>query len=81
MLALKKIARYARFDELGTPFGITVDFDSVNDSTVTLRERDSMRQVRGDIDGIVQSIFSMVSGTSSWSDVETIFPSFSAAEE
>ncbi|KAJ8908199.1 hypothetical protein NDN08_008293 [Rhodosorus marinus] len=73
--------RYARFDELGTPFGITVDFDSVNDSTVTLRDRDSMRQVRGDIDGIVQSIFSMVSGTASWGDVEKIFPPFSAAEE
>jgi glycyl-tRNA synthetase len=34
--------RYARNDELGTPFGITVDFDSLKDGTVTLRERDSM---------------------------------------
>lgn len=38
--------RYARADELGTPFGVTVDFDTLVDQTVTLRERDTMVQVR-----------------------------------
>jgi glycyl-tRNA synthetase len=38
--------RYARMDEVGTPFCITVDYQSVEDGTVTLRERDSARQVR-----------------------------------
>ncbi len=38
--------RYRRQDEAGTPFCITVDFDSLNDDTVTLRERDSMAQER-----------------------------------
>jgi glycyl-tRNA synthetase len=38
--------RYARADELGTPFGVTVDFDTLIDQTVTLRERDTMVQVR-----------------------------------
>jgi glycyl-tRNA synthetase len=38
--------RYARADELGTPFGVTVDFDTLNDESVTLRERDTMAQVR-----------------------------------
>ena len=38
--------RYARQDELGTPYCITVDFDSLNDSTVTIRERDSTAQKR-----------------------------------
>jgi glycyl-tRNA synthetase len=38
--------RYRRQDEIGTPFGITVDFQSLTDNTVTLRERDSMQQVR-----------------------------------
>jgi glycyl-tRNA synthetase len=38
--------RYRRQDEIGTPFCITVDFQSLTDNTVTLRERDSMRQVR-----------------------------------
>ncbi|MEN9654153.1 MAG: hypothetical protein RL235_265 [Chlamydiota bacterium] len=38
--------RYRRQDELGTPFCITVDFDTLQDDTVTLRYRDSMKQVR-----------------------------------
>jgi glycyl-tRNA synthetase len=38
--------RYRRQDEVGTPFCITVDFQSMTDNTVTLRERDSMQQVR-----------------------------------
>lgn len=38
--------RYARTDEIGIPFGVTVDFDTVKMSTVTLRERNSTRQVR-----------------------------------
>lgn len=33
-------------DELGVPFGVTVDFQTVEDHTVTLRERDSMSQIR-----------------------------------
>jgi glycyl-tRNA synthetase len=38
--------RYRRQDEIGTPFCITVDFDSVKDKAVTVRDRDSMEQVR-----------------------------------
>jgi len=38
--------RYRRQDEVGTPFCVTVDYDSKNDNTVTLRFRDSMDQVR-----------------------------------
>ena len=38
--------RYRRQDEIGTPFGITVDFETLEDDTVTLRDRDTMRQVR-----------------------------------
>lgn len=41
--------RYARTDEIGIPFGITVDFDTVNNGTVTLRERDSMQQIRANV--------------------------------
>lgn len=37
--------RYARTDELGVPFGITVDGQTKEDDTVTLRERDSTKQV------------------------------------
>ena len=38
--------RYRREDEIGTPFCITYDFDSVEDGCVTVRDRDTMEQVR-----------------------------------
>jgi glycyl-tRNA synthetase len=38
--------RYRRYDEIGTPFCVTVDFDSLDDQAVTVRERDTMEQVR-----------------------------------
>ncbi|MEV4802118.1 glycine--tRNA ligase [Nonomuraea sp. NPDC049421] len=44
--------RYRRQDEIGTPFCITVDFDTLEDDAVTIRERDSMRQERISIDGV-----------------------------
>ena len=45
--------RYRRQDEIGTPFCVTVDFDSLEDQAVTVRERDSMSQERIGIDGLV----------------------------
>lgn len=44
--------RYRREDEIGTPYCITYDFDSENDKQVTIRERDSMEQVRVPIEGL-----------------------------
>lgn len=38
--------RYRRQDEIGTPYCITIDFDTLDDGTVTVRERDSMEQIR-----------------------------------
>ncbi|MEC3078485.1 His/Gly/Thr/Pro-type tRNA ligase C-terminal domain-containing protein, partial [Bacillus tropicus] len=38
--------RYRSQDEIGTPFCITYDFDSVEDKAVTVRDRDTMEQVR-----------------------------------
>jgi glycyl-tRNA synthetase len=38
--------RYRRQDEIGTPFCVTIDFTTLDDDTVTLRERDSMKQER-----------------------------------
>jgi glycyl-tRNA synthetase len=42
--------RYRRQDEIGTPFCITVDFDSLDDQSVTVRSRDSMQQDRVSLD-------------------------------
>ena len=38
--------RYRREDEIGTPYCITVDFETENDNMVTVRDRDTMEQVR-----------------------------------
>jgi glycyl-tRNA synthetase len=54
--------RYRRQDEVGTPFAITVDYDTRDDRTVTLRDRDSMRQVRVPIEGIADLIGSLIEG-------------------
>ncbi|MBR6788585.1 MAG: glycine--tRNA ligase [Clostridia bacterium] len=42
--------RYRRQDEIGTPFCVTIDFDTLEDGTVTLRDRDSMEQIRLSVD-------------------------------
>ena len=44
--------RYRRQDEIGTPFCLTVDFDTLNDQAVTVRERDSMTQERVALDQV-----------------------------
>ena len=44
--------RYRRQDEVGTPFCITVDFDTLEDQAVTIRERDSMSQERVALDQV-----------------------------
>ncbi|MCK5459361.1 MAG: glycine--tRNA ligase, partial [Thermoplasmatales archaeon] len=46
--------RYARMDEIGTPFCITVDHDTLKDNTVTVRERDTTKQERKDQDLLVE---------------------------
>jgi glycyl-tRNA synthetase len=45
--------RYRRHDEIGTPYCVTVDFDSLEDKAVTVRERDSMAQDRVSIEKLV----------------------------
>ncbi|KAI2602195.1 glycyl-tRNA synthetase 1 [Hypoxylon sp. NC1633] len=68
--------RYARNDELGTPLGITIDFDSVADGSITLRNRDTMVQVRGPEDDIVQAVKNIVDGVESWEQVLERLPPF-----
>ena len=44
--------RYRRQDEIGTPFCVTVDFDTLTDDAVTIRERDTMSQERVGLDQV-----------------------------
>ena len=48
--------RYRREDEIGTPYCITVDFDTLEDNKVTIRDRDTMEQVRVEIDKLKEWI-------------------------
>ena len=44
--------RYRREDEIGTPYCVTIDFDTLEDDTVTIRDRDTMEQIRLEIDDV-----------------------------
>jgi glycyl-tRNA synthetase len=48
--------RYRRQDEIGTPFAVTIDHQSTDDGTVTLRDRDTLEQERVPIDGLARSL-------------------------
>ena len=58
--------RYRRQDEIGTPFGVTIDFETLGEKgeelrdTVTLRDRDSMKQERVAIKDLPQLILSKI---------------------
>ena len=49
--------RYRRMDEIGTPFCVTIDHQTLEDNTVTLRDRDTMKQERVNIDGLKDAIY------------------------
>ncbi len=54
--------RYRRQDEVGTPLCVTVDFDSLEDNSVTIRERDSMKQIRVDINNLNDIVEKFLNG-------------------
>jgi len=72
--------RYARNDELGTPFGITVDFQSLEDGTITLRERDGMKQIRGTQDEVIKVVKGILKGRSTFDDALAKFGEFQGQE-
>lgn len=72
--------RYARMDELGVPFAATVDFQTLDDGCVTLRERDTMKQIRvptGRVSGLLVGLttFRKVEGTpGTWEEAKSAYP-------
>ena len=74
--------RYARTDEIGVPFAITVDHRSLEDDTVTLRERDSCAQVRVPAAEITALVAKLVEG-GAWAELCSQYPmqAEAAAEE
>jgi len=61
--------RYRRQDEVGTPFAVTVDYDTLEDNTVTVRDRDSMEQVRIPIERLPQILSALISGAATFHEL------------
>ncbi|KAK0265192.1 Glycine--tRNA ligase 1, mitochondrial [Friedmanniomyces endolithicus] len=73
--------RYARNDELGIPFGITVDYESLEGKGFTLRDRDSTKQVRASLDEILEAVEKMCKGKETWEGVSGRLPVFEGKVE
>jgi len=61
--------RYRRNDEVGTPYDVTVDYETLEQQTVTIRDRDSMRQVRVKIKELSKCLQALLSGSIQFDDV------------
>ncbi|XP_053715326.1 glycine--tRNA ligase-like [Synchiropus splendidus] len=74
--------RYARTDEIGVAFGITIDFDTVNKTphTATLRDRDTMRQIRAEVCELPSIVRDLANGVITWAEVESKYPIFEGQE-
>jgi glycyl-tRNA synthetase len=64
--------RYARADEAGVPLGITIDYDTLNDDTVTIRDRDSWQQVRSSIKDLPERLHRYFQGKINFEDLGTL---------
>lgn len=73
--------RYARNDELGTPFGVTIDFASEKNGTMTLRERDSTVQLIGKFDEVISLIQDLCSGSVSWAEGSKRLPLYTGEQD
>jgi glycyl-tRNA synthetase len=66
--------RYRRQDEVGTPFCVTVDYDSLEDDSVTLRERDSTEQVRVALPDLVDVLGDLRDGETTFEELDAPAP-------
>jgi len=72
--------RYARADEIGIPFAVTVDFETLKDNTVTLRDRDSCIQLRLPKDDLTHLIWQFVHGKMTWEKAAIKYPTVQVDE-
>ncbi|MHA2092049.1 MAG: His/Gly/Thr/Pro-type tRNA ligase C-terminal domain-containing protein, partial [Candidatus Kariarchaeaceae archaeon] len=72
--------RYARSDEIGVPLVVTLDYDSLEDDTVTVRNRNTTSQIRAPIDGLGSIIRGFILQLISWEELEEQYGQFSASK-
>lgn len=68
--------RYARTDELGIPFGITIDPETLEDKSVTLREILTTKQIRIPLDKVVKELQDLSDGLKTWEQTLAEYPLF-----
>ncbi|RWS00128.1 glycine--tRNA ligase-like protein [Dinothrombium tinctorium] len=69
--------RYVRSDEIGIPFAVTIDFDSlIEPHSVTLRERDSIKQVRVPVNNLIEILKNLSTESISFEQIEKLYPQF-----
>lgn len=73
--------RYARNDELGTPFACTIDFASVSKGTITLRERDTTTQRIGKVDDVIDVLKQLCDGRLDWTGACQILPAYTGTQD
>ncbi|GAA5904059.1 uncharacterized protein JCM6883_002069 [Sporobolomyces salmoneus] len=73
--------RYARNDELGTPFGVTLDFASVKNGTMTLRERDTTLQLIGKMEEVIELVNDLCRGSCDWDDAQKRLPAYTGEQD
>lgn len=73
--------RYARTDEIGIPFGITVDYQTLEEQSVTLRELHTMKQLRVPIVDLEKVLVGLSQSTDSWEEVCKRYPHFVSTEK
>lgn len=73
--------KYSRADEVGVPFAVTVDFDTLANGTVTLRERDSTVQIRLPKSEVTRIVFDFVHGRLSWEEAIAKYPVVQVKED
>ena len=66
------VRRYARADEAGVQLGITIDYDSLEDDTVTIRDRDTWQQVRTSIKDLPEQLHKYFEGKINFEAVRNI---------
>jgi glycyl-tRNA synthetase len=62
--------RYARMDEVGTPYCVTVDYQTLEDDTVTIRDRDSTAQVRVKRPVLLKTVVELLNGRKAFADLK-----------
>ena len=73
--------RYARTDEIGVPFGITIDDVTQKDNTVTFREIETMKQIRVPINDLGTICRNLAFKIETWESVMSKYPLFEAKKE